>query len=108
MRFINTLLAAAFGMLVVLLAVSNLGTVSVEIWPFPFRIEAGLYAVILVAVFAGFVAGSIAAWMGGAERRRELRAARKRMREMEQSLARLKDDAAAARAKAELSQPPKI
>ena len=81
-------------MLVVLLAVSNLGTVSVEIWPFPFRIEAGLYAVILVAVFAGFVAGSIAAWMGGAERRRELRAARKRMREMEQSLARLKDDAA--------------
>ena len=108
MRFINTLLAAAFGMLVVLLAVSNLGTVSVEIWPFPFRIEAGLYAVILVAVFAGCVAGSIAAWMGGAERRRELRAARKRMREMEQSLARLKDDAAAARAKAELSQPPKI
>jgi lipopolysaccharide assembly protein A len=108
LRFINTLLAAAFGMLVVLLAVSNLGTVSVEIWPFPFRIEAGLYAVILVAVFAGFVAGSIAAWMGGAERRRELRAARKRMREMEQSLARLKDDAAAARAKAELSQPPKI
>ena len=97
-----------FGMLVVLLAVSNLGTVSVEIWPFPFRIEAGLYAVILVAVFAGFVAGSIAAWMGGAERRREVRAARKRLREMEQSLARLKDDAAAARAKAELSQPPKI
>ena len=108
MRFLNTLLAAALGLLVVLFAVSNLGPVSVEIWPFPFRIEAGLYVVILAALFVGFGVGSLLAWMGGSDKRRELRAARKRMREMEQSLARLKEDAAAARAKAELSPLPKI
>jgi len=44
--------------------------------------------------------------MSGGARRRELRTARKRMHEMEQSLAQMKTDLAAARAKAELSPPP--
>jgi lipopolysaccharide assembly protein A len=105
LRFLNTLLAIAVALVVVLFAVSNRGMVIVEVWPFPFRIEAGLYVVILLAVLAGFLAGATSAWMGAADKRRELRSARKRMREMEQSLARLKEDAAAARAKAELSAP---
>lgn len=108
MRFLNTLLAVAAALIVVLFAVSNRQVVAVEIWPFPFRIEAGLYAVILLAVLVGFVVGSVATWLNGAEKRSQLRAARKRMREMEHSLGRLKDEAAAARAKAELSPTPKI
>jgi len=105
MRFLNTLIAAVTALVVVLFAVSNRGVVAVELWPFPVRVEAGLYAVILAAVLVGFIAGAAAAWLSGAEKRRELRTARKRTREMEQSLARLKDDATAARAKAELSPP---
>jgi uncharacterized integral membrane protein len=105
MRFLTTLIAAVTGLLVVLFAVSNRGVVAVELWPFAFRVEAGLYAVILIAVLAGFIAGAMAAWLNGADKRRELRAARKRMREMEQSLARLKDDVAVARAKTDLTAP---
>lgn len=103
MRFINTLIAAVVAVLVVLFAVSNRGVVIVELWPFPISVEAGLYAVILFAVALGFVAGLIGAWMGGRQTRKELRAGRKRMRDLEQSLTRAKDDAAAARAKAELA-----
>ncbi|MBL8644755.1 MAG: LapA family protein [Rhodospirillaceae bacterium] len=107
MRFLNTLAAVAVAVLVVLFAVSNRGVVVVEVWPFPLRIEAGLYAVILFAVLIGFLIGSVAAWMGGHTKRAELRAARKRMRDIEQSLARTKAEADAARAKAELGGGPK-
>lgn len=103
MRFFNTLIAIIVAIVVVLFAVSNREVVVVEIWPFPVRIEAGLYAVILLAVLTGFLMGAIAAWMGGRNKRAELRAARKRMRDMEQSLARLKEESAAARVKAELA-----
>lgn len=106
LRFLNTLVAVVVAVVVVLFAVSNRQPVAVELWPFPLRLEAGLYAVILIAVLAGFVAGAAAAWMSGGARRRELRTARKRMHEMEQSLAQMKTDLAAARAKAELSPPP--
>lgn len=107
MRFLNTLVAVLMAVLIVLFAVSNREPVAVEVWPFPWRIEAGLYAVILLAVFLGFLCGAVAAWMGGRAKRAELRTARKRMREMEQSLNRLKEEAAAARAKAELGNVPK-
>ncbi|MSO98381.1 MAG: DUF1049 domain-containing protein [Rhodospirillaceae bacterium] len=105
MRFINTLIAVVVAVVVVLFAVSNRSVVIVELWPFPVRIEAGLYAVILFAALLGFAAGAIGAWMGGGQTRRDLRAAKRRQRDMEQSLARMKEDLAAARAKAELSQP---
>ena len=107
MRFFNSFVAALVALIVVLFAVSNRQPIVIEIWPFPFRIEAGLYAVILVAILFGFAAGAIAAWMGGAEKRSALRAARKRTRELEQSVARLRDDVAVARAKTDLSATPK-
>jgi uncharacterized integral membrane protein len=102
-RIINSLIAIVLAVIIVLFAISNREAVVVEIWPFPLRIEAGLYAVILFAVLIGFIIGLLAAWMSGRRKRAELRAARKRMRDMEQSLARLNADLTAARAKAELS-----
>ncbi|MBL8630831.1 MAG: LapA family protein [Rhodospirillaceae bacterium] len=105
MQIINTLIAIVVAVLVVLFAVSNRSVVVVEIWPFPLRVEAGLYAVILFTVLIGFIVGTIAAWMGGRRKRAELRAAKKRLRDLEQSLARAQADVAAARAKAELNQP---
>jgi hypothetical protein len=106
-RFLTTFLATAVALIVVLFAVSNRGVVVVEIWPFPLRIEAGLYAVILVAVAIGFLAGLVATWLNGSTQRKELRASRKRLREMELSLGQMKDALTAARAKAELSQTPR-
>ena len=88
MRYFNTFVAAVVAVLVVLFAVSNRQLVTVEIWPFPFQISLGLYAVILLAVLIGFIAGAIGAWMTGGKRRREHRATRRHVKQLEESLAR--------------------
>ena len=97
MRTLNTILAIVVAVLVVLFAISNRMPVVVEIWPFPYQLQLGLYAVILLAVFVGFLAGLIAAWLSGGKRRREMRALRKENRDLHASLARAQavQDAAA-------------
>ncbi len=90
MRLLNTTLAVVVALLVVLFAVSNRQPISLELWPFPFQLSLGLYAVILLAVLVGFLAGLVGAWLMGATRRRDLRRARKQVRDLEQSLARHK------------------
>jgi uncharacterized integral membrane protein len=88
LRILNSLLAVVVAVLVVLFAVSNRAPVVVEIWPFPYQLELGLYALILFAVFVGFLAGLITAWLTGGKRRRELKALRKETRDLQASLAR--------------------
>ena len=88
MRILNTFLAIVVAVLVVLFAVSNRAPVVVEIWPFPYQLELGLYALILLAVLIGFLAGLLTAWLTGGKRRRELKALRKEARDLQASLAR--------------------
>lgn len=92
MRLVNTILAFAVALLVVLFAVSNRMPVVVEFWPFPYQLELGLYAVILIAVMVGFLAGLIVAWLAGGKRRRERRTLRKEVRGLQESLARTQKD----------------
>ena len=91
MRVINTVAAVIVAILVVLFAVSNRMAVTVEIWPFPYQLGLPLYALILLAVLVGFIAGAIGMWMMGSAKRRDHRALRKQVRRMEQSLAEHKD-----------------
>lgn len=93
MRVINTILAIAVAVLVVLFAVSNREPVVVEIWPFPYQLQMGLYALILLGLFIGFTAGLITAWLSGGKRRRELKALRKENRDLQASLARANSQA---------------
>lgn len=88
MRTLNTFLAIVVAVLVVLFAISNRMPVVVEIWPFPYQLQLGLYAVILLAVFIGFLAGLIASWLLGGKRRRELKVLRRENRDLQASLAR--------------------
>ncbi len=88
MRTLNTFLAILVAVVVVLFAISNRMPVVVEIWPFPYQLQLSLYAVILLAVFVGFVAGMTTAWLSGGKRRRETRALRKENRDLQASLAR--------------------
>jgi uncharacterized integral membrane protein len=62
--------------------------VAVELWPFPYQLSLALYAVILLAVLVGFIAGVIALWLVNGAKRRELRRLRRHTRDLEQSLAR--------------------
>ena len=93
MRFLNTALAVIIGLLVVLFAVSNRAPVDITLWPFPFQLTLGLYAVILLAVLVGFLAGLVAGWLSGGVRRRERRQLRSQVRDLEQSLVRHKQAA---------------
>ena len=90
MKSINTFIAAVIAVLIVLFAVSNRELVTVQAWPLPYQISMGLYAVILWAVFIGFLVGMGVTWIMGSARRRELRENRRRIRDLEQSLDRSK------------------
>lgn len=88
MRILNSFLAVVVAVLVVLFAVSNRAPVVVEVWPFPYRLELSLYALILLAVFIGFLVGMMTSWLMGGKRRRELKALRQETRDLQASLAR--------------------
>jgi putative membrane protein len=88
LRVLNTILAIFVAVLVVLFAVSNRAPVVVEIWPFPYQLELGLYALILFALFIGFIVGMLTSWLAGGKRRRELKSLRKEARDLQASLAR--------------------
>ncbi len=88
MRLINSIIGAVMALLVILFAVSNRELVTVELWPLPYQLSMGLYAVILLALLVGFIAGGIGMWLVGHGKRRELRRLRRKTRDLEESLAR--------------------
>jgi lipopolysaccharide assembly protein A len=73
--------------LVSLFAASNRETVSLGLWPLPFLAETPLYLVVLVALFFGFAAGAMAAWIRGRHRRRQLRACQRQNKALARELA---------------------
>ena len=77
MKLINTIIAAVVALLIVLFAVSNRAPAVVEIWPFPYELALPLYAVILLTVLVGFIAGLVASWLAGAAKRREIKRLRR-------------------------------
>ena len=93
MKSVSTFVAALVALFIVLFAVSNRAQVTVQVWPLPYQISMGLYAVILWAVLIGFVAGMIVTWVMGAARRRDMRESRRRIRDLEQSLGRYQSPA---------------
>ncbi len=88
MKLINTIIAAVVALLIVLFAVSNPAPAVVEIWPFPYQLALPLYAVILLTILVGFIAGLVASWLAGAAKRREIKRLRRQVRDLEESLAR--------------------
>lgn len=88
MRFLNSFIAVIVALLVILFAVSNRQPVSIEIWPLPYQLSLGLYAVILLTLALGFIAGAVGMWLVGGQKRRELRRLRRQTRDLEESLAR--------------------
>jgi uncharacterized integral membrane protein len=87
MRLFNTIVAVVVALAVVLFAVSNRADVDITLWPLPYQVTVGTYAVVLLAVLVGFTAGLIAAWMAGGAARRESRRLRKEMRDLEKARA---------------------
>jgi len=60
-RTLNSTIAVIVAVIVVLFAVSNRAEVEITLWPLPFQLNMGVYAVVLLAVLFGFIAGSTTA-----------------------------------------------
>jgi uncharacterized integral membrane protein len=76
----------AIGIFLILFAVSNRQTVSVEFWPLPFLADVPLYLLCFFSLLIGALIGSVAAWMAGHRNRRELGARRRRIEALEREL----------------------
>jgi uncharacterized integral membrane protein len=94
LRILTSFLAAVLALLIVLFAVSNRAPVEITLWPLPFQVSLGVYAVTLIAVLFGFLVGLVTAWLHGAPQRRERRRLRAQVRDLEKSLALAKEAAA--------------
>jgi uncharacterized integral membrane protein len=87
MRIVYWVLIAAGAAICAAFAISNRSGVSLALWPLPLAIDLPLYLLVFAALLIGFVSGTIAAWLGGHRRRRELRRARRRIGALEGELA---------------------
>jgi putative membrane protein len=87
MRFLWWIVLALVAVVLILFAISNRETVSVELWPLPAVAEMPLYLMLLGTLLIGFVVGELLAWVGSLRWRREARRSRARIAMLERELA---------------------
>jgi uncharacterized integral membrane protein len=85
-KLIHWLVTLPLAVIIVLFAVSNRDGVIVTFWPIPLAIEAPLYLIVLLALFAGFLGGELVAWINGRHHRRHSRRRARRIEELEREL----------------------
>jgi lipopolysaccharide assembly protein A len=86
MKLIHWLVTLPLAIIIVLFAVSNRDGIIVTFWPLPVTLEAPLYLVVLLALFAGFLVGELVAWINGRRHRREARRRARRIEALEREL----------------------
>jgi putative membrane protein len=87
MRAVYWAVTLAVATVLSLFAVSNREAVWLGLWPLPFLVGIPLYLVVFGAAIVGFLTGALAAWIAGANRRRELRHCRRRSEALARELA---------------------
>jgi putative membrane protein len=87
MRLLYWIATAIVAIFLTCFAVSNRAPVSLALWPLPFAIDLPLYLFVFLVLVLGFVLGTLAAWLRGARRRRELRQRGRRIAALERELA---------------------
>jgi len=86
MKFFRWVVLALVAFVLILFAVSNRESVSVELWPLPALVELPLYLVVLGTLLVGFFAGELIAWGRNWRWRREARWSRDRIAVLEREL----------------------
>jgi uncharacterized integral membrane protein len=86
MKFFWWVVLALVALVLILFAVSNRESVSVELWPLPALVEVPLYLVVLGTLLVGFFAGELVAWVRNWRWRREARRSRDRIAVLEREL----------------------
>jgi uncharacterized integral membrane protein len=73
-RLIGWLIGAPLAAAAAVFAVANRASVTADLWPLPWTVEAPFYLFVLSAVLAGFLAGASFAWAASLAARRRVRA----------------------------------
>jgi uncharacterized integral membrane protein len=87
MRLLWWIVLVLVAVVLILFAISNRESVSLELWPLPAVVEMPLYLMMLGTLLIGFVVGELAAWVGSWRWRREARRSRDRIAMLERELA---------------------
>lgn len=85
-RVLSWLVTLPLALVAVSFAVSNLTPVELALWPLPFRLEAPVYALVLVTLVVGFIAGGAVTWLGQHHHRKAERAHQRRADRLEAEL----------------------
>jgi uncharacterized integral membrane protein len=85
-KLVHWLVALPLAAVLVDFAVSNMGVVPVEFWPFAGLGSERLGVVVLAALLAGFLVGEFVAWIHGGRWRREARRRARRIEALEREL----------------------
>jgi uncharacterized integral membrane protein len=80
MKLIGWGIIVIVALIAVVFAIHNHAPQAVDFWPLPYTVGAPLYAVVIVALAAGFMLGAIASWIAGRSWRK---LARQRRREID-------------------------
>ena len=65
MKLIGWGIFVIVALIAVAFAIHNHAAQTVDFWPLPYKFEAPLYAVVIVALAFGFLLGAAASWIGG-------------------------------------------
>jgi uncharacterized integral membrane protein len=87
MRFVRWLIWGLIALILIVFAVANRQTMTLDLWPFPFAFEWPVCFVVLLTLVVGFFIGEFVAWVNGRRWRREARRLRHRIEELERTLA---------------------
>jgi uncharacterized integral membrane protein len=85
LRLLARILIFLAALIAVVFAVNNRTVVSLDLWPWS-AIETPVYALALIAGFAGYCLGGFAAWLNASRWRRRAREAEKRAARAESTL----------------------
>jgi uncharacterized integral membrane protein len=94
MKVLSWSLFLVFAVIAALFAIANRQDAVVSLDPLPFSVEAPLYLVVLVAVFGGFLIATAGAIAAAGRARRRLREAESRIARMKADIARASSSAA--------------
>jgi uncharacterized integral membrane protein len=77
---------------VVIFAIANRESTTLDLWPFELSAQLPLFVILLACVVIGMVVGGVATWLSAAPVRRRARRARRQVAELERELGRLRQE----------------
>ncbi len=85
-RLVTWIVMVPFALVVIVFSASNLGLVSLNLWPFPLEITVPIFTLVLVVFIFGFLMGGAVMWASAGRTRQRARAATSRAQYAEREL----------------------